>query len=284
MFKVAILSDIHGNLPALQAVVADIDAWRPDHVIVNGDVVNRGPRPADCWALVMARVQADGWQMTLGNHEEYTLEWDAPRPQLSAVEREMYRTSLWTYQQLDAAAIAAMRRLPLALTLRAPDGTQLRAQHASLRNTSDGVGPWTTDAELRAKIAPAPDVFVTSHTHRLLQRRIDDTLVVNSGSVGCPLDDDVRAGYARVVWDGGWSAELVRVAYDRAVTQRDFEQVRYVEIAGASALLLYREWRDAHSHFPVWARLYNDRVQSGRMTPTEAITAYLTLYDAGLPV
>lgn len=284
MLKVAVLSDIHGNLPALRAVLADVDAWQPDRVIVNGDVINRGPRPADCWAIVHERMINAGWDITLGNHEEYTLEWDKPRPDLSAVDRDMFRTSHWTYEQLDADAIKQLRRLPLSVTITAPDGTHLRAQHASLRGTSDGVGPWTTDDELRAKIEPAPDVFVTSHTHRLFQRRLDATLVVNSGSVGCPLDGDVRATYARLVWDGAWTADLLRVPYDRAATQRDFDAVAWLEIAGASAHLLYREWLDARSYFPTWVRLYNDRVKVGLLTPREAIAAYFALIDDGLPV
>ena len=78
--KLAVLADIHANLAALQRVVEDIDAWRPDVVVVGGDVVNRGPQPAECLAFVLERQRTHGWRTVLGNHEEYVIQQAGPNP------------------------------------------------------------------------------------------------------------------------------------------------------------------------------------------------------------
>lgn len=76
--KLAILSDIHGNYPALLNAIEHVEAWRPDVVVVAGDTVNRGPRSADCLNLVLAKVRAVGWLMVIGNHEEYVIAQSKP--------------------------------------------------------------------------------------------------------------------------------------------------------------------------------------------------------------
>lgn len=82
--KLAVLSDIHANLPAFEAVLEDVRAWRPDTVVFAGDGVNRGPRPAECWTLLAALAEGEGWRRLRGNHEEYVASrggrrWATPR-------------------------------------------------------------------------------------------------------------------------------------------------------------------------------------------------------------
>ena len=273
--KIAVLSDIHGILPALHTVLDDIDRWQPDHVIVNGDVVNRGPRPRECWDIVTERIVQDGWLPTVGNHEQFTVLSTQPRDDLNAGERDMYYASKWTYDLFELAQIEQMSKLPLSVTLSAPDGSVLRATHASLRHTRDGVVPWTSDADLREKIAPAPAVFATAHTHRAFVRSIDETLVVNSGAVGVPLDGDQRASYAQIVWQDGWQAKTVRLAYDREAAQRDFDETDFQRAVGASGPLMYLEWLRAESHFPRWYGRYWERVKSAEISAEAAVTEYI---------
>lgn len=73
--KIAVLADIHANLPAFETVIDHVGRWALDAVVVLGDVVNRGPRPADCPRLVLERQSSRGWLLLRGNHEDYVVEW-----------------------------------------------------------------------------------------------------------------------------------------------------------------------------------------------------------------
>lgn len=273
--KIAVLSDIHGNLPALEVVMAHIDQQRPDLVVVNGDVVNRGPQPAACWQLIRERIRHEGWLMTRGNHEEYVAAWANPRPEMKVAEQELFRSSRWTYNQL-RGKVKAFGRLPDQISLVAPDNGEIRITHASMLGNSNGFMPWHTDEQIRPKMAPPPAVFVTGHTHRFFKRQVDDTLLVNAGSVGCPLDGDNRTGYAEMIWrNSAWQANLIRLPYDRDETYHQFVESGFLDEAGPSGLLMYLEWLDALPHMPSWWRSYSDDVHAGKISAQDAVAAYL---------
>ena len=98
--KIAVISDIHGNIPALETVTADIEQWQPDNVIVDGDIINRGPLSRDCLEWILARQQRDDWQVVRGNHEDYVLECAAVDSTADAPEFEVRQFAYWTYQQV----------------------------------------------------------------------------------------------------------------------------------------------------------------------------------------
>jgi predicted phosphodiesterase len=274
--KIALLSDIHGILPALEVVVAHIAQWQPDQVIVNGDVVNRGPSSAACLALIRQRVQEQGWRLTLGNHEEYTAAWLDQNRRLPPAESELYAVSRWTFEQTGAAAARDFSAWPAEQALALPDGGTLLATHASRLSNTDGIGPWSSDEEIREKMAPAPSIFVTAHTHRFLVRMVEQTLVINAGSVGFPFDGDSRTGYVQLAWQGGaWQAEIVRLAYDREQARRDFSESGYLAGGGPSAELMFFEWMHARSHIPHWSAAWRARVSAGEVGVRESVRAYL---------
>jgi predicted phosphodiesterase len=276
--KLAILSDIHGNLPALHAVAEHIDAWRPDHVIVNGDIVNRGPCSPPCLRFVQDRQRARNWQALRGNHEDHVLEHTRPDAVRNGPQFEINRMSFWTYEQLNGA-VEALAALPNVCTLHAPDGSMVRVTHASMRNNRDGIYISTTDNVLRQQIAPAPAVFCSAHTHYPLIRCIDDTLVVNVGSAGSPNDGDPRASYAQLTWRRGqWRAEIMRLEYDREQTERDFQTSGFLDDAGAIARVMHFEWRFAQPFFPFWIYQYQARVLAGEIDLETAVDAFLEDY------
>ena len=152
----------------------------------------------------------------------------------------------------------------------------LRIVHASMRGNRDGIYPMTTDDDLRRQIAPAPAVFVTGHTHRPLVRHIDETLVVNIGSVGLSFDDDRRAGYGRFVWDGAqWQAEIVRLAYDYTLLEADFVRSGFLAQGGPLTQLMLVEFRKARGLVHRWASRYEEIVLAGRMTLEESVRQIL---------
>lgn len=276
--KVAVLSDIHGNLPALRTAVADIDAWAPDIVIVDGDIVNRGPDSGDCLAWMLERRETRGWRLLLGNHEEFVLDCEGPGQPLSGPAYEIKQFAHFALAQVDGMA-AELRTLPDVYECLSPNGDALRVTHASMRSNRDGIYPETSNDILRKQIAPAPAVFVTGHTHRPLMRRVDDTLVVNIGSVGSSFDDDRRAGYGRFIWTGDeWRAEVVRLTYDFEAIERDYVRSGFLELGGPLAQLMLVELRKARGLIHRWAGRYESAVLSGQITLEESVR--LALSDA----
>ncbi len=260
--KIAVISDIHGNLPALRTVTRDVEAWGPDKVVVAGDIVNRGPLSLDCLRFVQEKRHRWGWRAIKGNHEEFLLERAAPNAPDSGPYFELVRFAHWAYQQVNVNGyLEALRQLPDKVVHLAPDGSEFRVVHASMRNNRDGIYPMASDEELWKQIAPVPAVFVTAHTHRPMIRRFNDSLVVNVGSVGAPFDGDQRASYGRFQWNrAGWEAEIVRLPYDRAQTERDYVESGFLHEAGPLAQLMLVELRRAGGLIYRWAKRYQDAV------------------------
>jgi putative phosphoesterase len=273
--KLAVLSDIHGNLAALEAVATDIARWQPDEVVFAGDIVNRGPRSLDCLRFVQARREDAGWRVLRGNHEGYVLnvvhEPDARPPGIEGVVRENVR---WVRRQLGEAA-PELTALPERVSL-ATAGGEVRVVHASMRHDRDNILVDTPDDVLRLQIAPAPELFVVGHTHRPLMRQIDGTLVVNVGSAGLPFDGDWRPSYGRFeLRHGRWEAEIVRVPYDRTRAAQDFRSSGYLDEAGPISLLVYDELMTARPRIFDLHRRYGDAVLAGELSAEEAIRRYV---------
>lgn len=264
--KIAVLSDIHGNLPALQTAVADIDAWNPDKVVVNGDIVNRGPLSLDCLRLIRQRHETDGWHLVRGNHEDYLLECAQPDSPQSGPKYELMQFAHWAYNQLngDVAALAAM---PEQFQWVAPDGSEFRVVHASMKSRRWGIYYKQPIEEQRELIAPPPAVFVTGHTHLPHIHTVDETLVVNAGSVGASFDLDHRLSYGRFTWDetNGWQAEIIRLEYDQAQVEKDYVESGFLAEAGALAQLMLVELRKARGLIYRWAHKYEKAVLAGEI-------------------
>lgn len=271
--KLVVLSDIHGNLPALKAVTEDIARWKPDIVVVAGDIVNRGPLPRECLEFALQRRERQGWILLRGNHEDYVINVAAD-PSSRLGPEEAVRTNVrWTAEQIgDPAPLIA---LPTVFELNGPHG-EVRVVHASMRHNRDNILIDTPDHLLRQQIAPAPVVFCCGHTHRPLVRRLDATLVVNAGAVGLPFDDNPRASYAQLTWDKqGWQAEIIRLPYDYEQTARDYESSGFLSNSGPIAPLIFEEFRTAHPYLATWYRTYETDILAGIMTPKQSVEAFL---------
>jgi predicted phosphodiesterase len=213
MARIAILSDIHGNLAALEAALDDVRAAAPDQVIVNGDIVNRGPQSIEC----LQAIRALGWPVVFGNHEDYALkrvDGEVPEP---------WHTRFWDPFQhvadaLSADEIAYLRALPRDVVVSVPKLPALRIVHGNMRALNDALGPWMSDAELLEAVDGAPEpIVIGAHSHRTFERRVGARWMLNSGSVGAPFNGDPGAQYLLMTaTNGDWQAEFRSVAYDRA--------------------------------------------------------------------
>jgi len=275
MMKIAVLADIHGNLTALQTVTKHIEAWRPDRVVMAGDVVNRGPWPAECLEFVLSKQAEAGWRLVRGNHEDYVLENTRPDAPTGGPAREVYRNSFWTLGRLNGH-VRALEAMPFQVSLTGPDGREFRAVHASMEHNRSGIYPGMSDETLRPLIAPAPAVLCVGHTHRPLIRQVDETLVVNVGSVGMSFDGDRRASYAQLTWQNGrWQAQIIRLAYDWDRVERDFHDSGFMSGAGDLARIMLAEFQQARPYLHQWLHQYEARVLAEEVSLAASVDTFV---------
>ena len=280
--KIAVLTDIHANFVALQAVNAHIEGWEPDHVVMAGDLVNRGPRPTECLKFVQEKIRTSGWRWVRGNHEDYVISQSRQKAPHCGPHFEVHKASYWTYQQL-GCDVTALESMPFQQSLRDPAGDEVRIVHASMRGLRDGIYPETSDSALATKISAnsagpqedPPAVFCVGHTHRPLVRRLNSTLVVNAGSAGLPFDGDTRPTYAQLTFQKGeWQAEIVRVDYDLRAAERDFYTSGYLPDAGPLVDLVLVELREARSQLYNWSIRYQDRAWRGEISMEDSVREF----------
>ncbi|GAC1512633.1 MAG: metallophosphoesterase family protein [Candidatus Dormibacteraceae bacterium] len=200
--KLAVVSDVHGNLAALEAVLADLEAVKPDLVVHGGDLVFNGPHPAECVDLIREL----GWPGVMGNTDEalWTLPATLPDNALHIFGVIAKRTRTL----LGDKRVAWLKTLPLIWH----DADRVAVVHAVPGDTWKVVPVDAVDAELREIYGPlGARLAVYCHIHRPYVRNVGDFTLANSGSVGMPFDGDRRAAYL-LVQDG--RPEIRRVGYN----------------------------------------------------------------------
>lgn len=215
-------SDIHGNRAALEAVLAGAPLAEADLVVVNGDVVNRGPRSDAVWDRV-AEVRDERWVLTAGNHERYVSD-HLLRPESvpSGLMGRVHQTSRFAFEQLGDRA-RSLVGLPDGVALRAPELGEARIVHASMGGDEAGLDPRTPADVARDRVGEPCPLLVVGHVHRRLDFRVGDTRVVNAGSVGSACDGVRAAGWVELeARPEGWGVTLRRVGYDVDHTARDY--------------------------------------------------------------
>jgi len=265
--KLAVLADIHANLPALEAVTDHLEAWAPDQVVVAGDVINRGPRSPECLQFVQEKIQHSGWQVLKGNHEDYIIAQSQPNSPRSGPLFDIYRHTHWTYNCLDGAGLT-LETWPDFISLQNPDGGEVRIAHASSLGNTFGIFPAMDNDELSRRVGqPLPALFCGGHTHYPFLTRLDGTLIANVGAVGLPFDGDRRGSYAQFTWQAGaWQGEIARVAYDWARTLADFRTSGFLQEAGPMTWLVLIEFLHARSQLFAWMRDFYEPVLAGETT------------------
>ena len=223
--RLAILGDIHGNALALDAVLADVDAWGGvDGYLLMGDFSAIGPDPVtpldridELPNAVCVRGNTDRAIVDFG-FDDSDLEEIAGNPGVIGQVLRMARSFAWTQGYLSAFGwLDWLRDLPLDHRLTLPDGTRVRAVHASPgKDDGPGVTPATSTDALAARVDGADaDLIIVGHTHWPQDHRLGDLRVINPGSVSNPPAGDTRPSYARLeAAERGYSVEFRRVPYD----------------------------------------------------------------------
>ncbi len=279
--RVAIFSDVQGNLPAMEVAVEAILARDPDLVVMAGDLVNRGPSSLECLELFDRLRHERGWLPVRGNHETWVIRCGREAPR-SSIEADMRRFADWTYHQV-APRIDALSDWPDHLCFHGGDDQSwVHVTHGTMAGNRDGVTASVPDEVLRERLPMDVALFVTAHTHRPLERRIGATTVLNVGSVGSPFDGDVRGSYALLESrQGRWQHEIVRFDYDRVRAERDFHTSGFLEGGGPMTGILFEEWRQARLLMPLWRRSHEPAVLAGERPLALAVGDFLAGVDQG---
>ena len=218
MTRIALLSDIHGNAVALEAVRADIGKTRPDAVLIAGDLVLNGPDPSGALDLVRA-MESDGAIVVQGNTDVAAADFDyaAAFPSLTdGVPDTIAAAAEWAHDELDDAGLDYLRRLPAERRIRADDGTLVIVCHASPGSQTAGFDR-ALDPNVTLERVSRTDarLVLCGHTHMPEVRDLGWKMIVNGGSAGYVFDGDPTASWALIdIHDGEITAELRRTAFD----------------------------------------------------------------------
>ncbi|HEX9675005.1 MAG TPA: metallophosphoesterase family protein [Anaerolineales bacterium] len=213
--RLAILSDIHANLHALEAVWQDLEQQHPEAVYCLGDLVGYGAYPNEVVAFIRERQVPT----IMGNYDE-GVGFDLRDCGCVYRDPELARLGdlslLWSREHTSGENKLYLQGLPLQIRL--PDGRPtLLLVHGSPRKMNEYLyedRPRATFERIAA--VAAADVLLFGHTHLPYQKKVDKVLFVNTGSVGKPKDGDRRAGYVILEMGRRPRVEFRRVEYDVA--------------------------------------------------------------------
>ncbi len=206
--RIALLSDVHANLAAFDAVIADLPPV--DAILFAGDAVGYYAQPNQ----VCERLRALGARCVRGNHDNYVTGQAEP----NAERRAAYATD-WTRAQLTPENLDWLASLPAELQVEA-EGFTVTVRHASPWDEESYLYP---DSDRLGEVTLAADqILVLGHTHHPMTIAAGEGLLINPGSVGQPRDWNPLAAYA-VLSLPSREVELRRAAYDVAAVQADLE-------------------------------------------------------------
>jgi predicted phosphodiesterase len=235
--RIALLSDIHGNTLALDAVLADIEALGGvDMYWVLGDFSSLGYNPVG----VLERVtKLPNVSFSRGNHDRYTISGERPgptleqaqeKPQLVPLVLSMATNLAWTQGQIRASGWWDwFTQLPLEQRLTLPDGTRLLGVHAAPgQDDGPGIIPPQSDDELHTLLAPAEaDLVIVGHTHVPLDRTVGQVRVFNLGSISNPISPRLKASYGILdASAAGHDLQLHYVDYDNQAVIAELQRVK----------------------------------------------------------
>ena len=224
---IAAIYDIHGNLPALDAVLAEVEGAGVEEIVVGGDVIP-GPMPRESLARLRALTTPVRFIHGNGEREVLALRAGTESTTIPAAFREVMR---WVAEQLEPDDVLELGRWPSTIRSAVPGLGTVLFCHASPRNDTDIFTRRTSDEILRMLLEGLDvDLVVCGHTHMQFDRMVGSVRIANAGSVGMPFGDP--GAYWALLGPG---VELRHTAYDLEEAARQVRATRYPQAAEFAA-------------------------------------------------
>ncbi len=270
--RIAVLADIHGNLPAFEAALAHVSQQKPDQLVLAGDIVIGSPDSKACWDLALSL----GCPILRGNHERYVAHFGTPRAS-PLWSTEQYTPLQWAVDQFTDPERHCMEQLPL--TLRLPDVPDLFFVHASERDDHDAVTAYTPESLLHEMFPTARErTIIRAHNHYGQVRLWEQGILVTGSSVGLPLDGHPSAQYLLIdqVKDG-WKIRHQSVPYDLEAVIRRFHETGCLSATGPMGRLFFREVVTGSHQIVPFLRLYSQWSKQEGLSFSQAFERYSNL-------
>lgn len=260
--RLAVVSDIHGNLTALEAVLTDIERQRIDEIVIAGDFVG-GPQPQATLDLLRENHAV----MIRGNNENYYLDYDRDGAAAGNGSSKQWEAMLWAYERLSRDALDYLRALPEQRVITIEGAAPIRVVHGSPGSDREhlfpdrdpatltkfrqaGLLPWDQTPPPLSRVTKdvAEAVLVCGHSHIPWQQSERGCLVVNPGSAGESTNGDPRATCAILTWTGDrWSVKHRFITYDVGQLRRTYETTGCLADGGAFARACFLASESGHN-------------------------------------
>ncbi len=198
MKRIAVISEVHANLPALEAVLEDIHRHSIDTILNLGDFVGYGPFPNE----VVKRLAKPEIRNILGNYDHKVLTWNEKKEKWKQTKSpQKWLAFDWAFAHLSNESREFLEGLPQKRRI-LESNQRILMVHGSPASPNEHLGPDTPDDRLQILGSNTKaDIVLCGHSHIPFERRIASTWFVNPGSVGRPDDGDPRASYAILTLD-----------------------------------------------------------------------------------
>lgn len=272
MTRLAILSDIHGNLSALEAVLHDLAGFAVEQVIIPGDTIHFGPASNS----VAQKILENNWPAIRGNNEYFLLDFDTPQAPVEWNDPIQFAPTRWTNQQITPQVKQGIERWPDSLELQFKDAPPLHVFHGTPNSTWEPIYATMPEADI-AKLCTtvSADYLICGHTHLPMDIQVGRWRIFNPGSVGLPLDGFRTASY--LLLDGtpkGWQPTFRRVEFDHAAVLQAFETSGYNAHCGPMGRLIVEIHKTARPTFGFLA--WRKEQHPLRAISDELLDEYLT--------
>lgn len=267
--RIAILCDIHGNLPAFEAAITHATNLAPDLFIIAGDIVTGCPDSGLCWQRALDL----DCLLLRGNQERYLCELASGQaPPLWHTLQ--FAPVQWALEQLGADTCRSLLDLPAQQR----PADELLIVHSSLRNDRDTLRPYTSEEDLIQMFPnPAADLIIRGHNHYAQMRLWGQRRLVTCGSVGLPMDGHMTTQYVLLDQQrDGWSIEHQSVPYDLDAAIARFYQTSYLRECGPMAALFLRELVTATQQFVPFLQWYERWQKAEELSLELAVERFLS--------